>query len=678
MDLANVPRSQLTRPAIAYCTTAEEACRLIDEMVLDAGGRPVAIDIETTSTESETIRLAALRLEHASAAGKLKAARRVKAPKAEIEALAVALKALKARIGHAGAAGLDPHRSRIRLLQIYGGGRGVAVIDLDRTGPGVLQKLDGVDVVAHNVAFELAHLEHAGVGLGEVHCAMQAARLTLGEHAMSLADAAAAYLGATINKDEQTGNWGLAHLTLAQLEYAAQDVVACWEIGQRIFCALGPQQPAYEVQIACTPAVARMELRGFRLDVVAHANLIEALKRERDRACVAYAEACLAHGREDLAKVRPPATPTEMESLLKALLTSEELARWQRTEKKGALSTKRSDLRRAAHYPPIAALVKLAAIDKLLSAFGPTLSAVVSSVTGRIHANYRVAATASGRATCSKPNLQQMPRDKRFRALFKPEPGNVLIVADYASMELRAAAHISDDCAMTAAFEKGLDLHRITAARMLGKTPEEVTAEERDAAKPVNFGACYGLGVKGLVRSAWDRYSIVLTDDEADLWLRAFKDAYPQLTRWRREHAWKCEDAQRVVIGKDAPRGRGRFFPKSRLKPGKSYYTRACNLPVQGSCADASMLALAAVDNALFDAEIDGGPIAWLHDEIVLEVPIEDAERAAALLKQAMVTAFAETFPGAPLRDLVEPRVGLGWGEAKSALPGISAKRVAA
>ena len=157
---------------------------------------------------------------------------------------------------------------------------------------------------------------------------------------------------------------------------------------------------------------------------------------------------------------KAPSTPAQKENLLEVLLSSDELKRWRRTEKSGALSTKRSELMRAGHYPPILALAKLSRIDKMLSSFGQTLAALVSPVTGRIHAHYRIASTASGRASCAGPNLQQVPRDPRFRALFVPEPGNVFVIADYSSMELRAAAYISSDHAMTKAFEQGLDLHR--------------------------------------------------------------------------------------------------------------------------------------------------------------------------------------------------------------------------
>ena len=119
------------------------------------------------------------------------------------------------------------------------------------------------------------------------------------------------------------------------------------------------------------------------------------------------------------------------------------------------------------------------------------------------------------------------------------------------------------------------------------------------------------------------------------------------------------------MIGKDADRGIGRIFPKSRVPEGASFYTRCCNLPVQGACADASMLALAYVDDRLFDAGIDGGPVAWLHDEIVLEVREDQATRAAEILNQSMIDGFAETFPGAPLNGLVDPHIGPNWGEAK-------------
>jgi DNA polymerase I len=645
---------------VVYCAEEPQARRLLTEMVVEVGW--LAIDIETAPNKTAVDRLAGLLQTKAEMAGQLKAARKLKAPPAEIATHAAAIKRLATEIRYAQTAGLDPHRARIRLLQVYAGGDRVLVIDLDRTGAGVFHLLDGAYVIAHNIAFELAFLEAEGVALGGMQCTLQAVRLSLGEHATSLAAAARAYLNVDLDKTLQASDWNAPSLTQAQIDYAAIDAVVAWRIAMKILPRFDIQKSAYEIQIGAVPAAVRMERRGFKLDIEAHAKLIADLGEERLAAAREYCEACVASGHMALAD-KAPSTPAQKEGLLKALLSSDELKHWRRTEKSGALSTKRSELMRAGHYPPILALAKLSRIDKMLSSFGMTLAALVSPVTGRIHAHYRIASTASGRASCAGPNLQQIPRDPRFRALFVPEPGNAFVIADYSSMELRAAAYISSDHAMTQAFEQGLDLHRLTASQMTGKDPAEVTVDERKGAKCVNFGSVYGQGAGGLVQTAWDQFDIVLDFDEAKAWLKAFEDANWGFVRWRRVHYRHCEGRRYIVIGRDMARGIGRIYPESRVPEGGSFYTRCCNLPIQGACADAAMLALAYVDGRLFEAGIDGGPVAWLHDEIVLEVRDDLADLAAEILKQAMIDGFIETFPDAPIDGLVKPHIAASWAE---------------
>jgi DNA polymerase I len=649
---------------VSYIVDEAEARQRLGAMVR-AGG-PVAIDIETAPHAVHVEKLASLAKDLEVARGKHRALKKLKAPAPEIAALVAKGKQIVATIKYAKSAGLDPRRARIRLLQIYDGGDRVLVIDLDRTGVDVLELLDGVSVIAHNMAFELSFIETAGVALGQLQCTLQACRLMLGEKATSLADGAEAFLDLKLDKTEQKGEWNARHLTKQQIEYAAIDAVVAWRIAEKILPRFEVQRSAYEIQMKAVPAAMRMEQRGFKLDVDAHAQLIDALQRERVEDGEQFVEACRQCG---LPPTLAPSTPNGKAALLESLLTSEELARWKRTDKSGALSTKRSELLRAGHYPPVLSLVKIIRIDKLLSSFGATLAVLVSPVTARIHAHYRVASAATGRATCSGPNLQQIPRSIRFRKLFVPAPGNLLVVADYSSMELRAVAHISGESAMTKAFEQGLDLHKITAARMTGKTPEEVTDEERRGAKAVNFGAAYGIGAAALVQSAWESYGLVLDVYEAKRWLGAFAQAFSTFARWRTENYERCATARRIVIGRDAAQGIGRVFPFSRLPQDNDGYTRCCNMPIQGACADASMLALAYADDRLFEGGIEGGPVAWLHDEIVIEIREDQAERAAEILKQSMIDGFAETFPGAPLNGLVEPHIGLSWGEAKAKPP---------
>ena len=249
---------------VVYSAEEPKARRLLAEMV-EAG--LVAIDIETAPNKTEVERLANLIRARAETAGALRGLRKLKAPAAEIAALLARRKQLAAEIRYAQTAGLDPRRARIRLLQVYAGGDCALVIDLDKTGAGVLDLLDGVSIIAHAVAFELAFLEAAGVALGELHCTQQATRLMLGENATSLAAAAATYLNRDLDKSQQTSDWNAPHLSRQQINYAAIDAVAAWRVAGKVLPRFDVQRSAYEIQVGAIPAVVRMESRGFKLDV---------------------------------------------------------------------------------------------------------------------------------------------------------------------------------------------------------------------------------------------------------------------------------------------------------------------------------------------------------------------------------------------------------------------------
>ena len=357
---------------------------------------------------------------------------------------------------------------------------------------------------------------------------------------------------------------------MEQLRYAATDVVVCRRLARRTLLTLNEQASAYTIQMTVMPAVVRMQLRGFLLDRDAHAALIVELERKRIEVVAAYAQACREHGIDDTL----PETPRQIGALLMILLNSAELAAWKRTAKSQALSTKRVELRKAKHYPPIAALLDLSVLDKALTAFGENYPSMSTRSPGASMPSYGIATTASGRASCSKPNLQQMPRRAEFRNLFGAAPGYVLIVGDYELMEMRASAHISGDAAMTNAFEQERDLHYITASAMTGKPVEDVTIRQRDRRpRALILARVYGQGAKGLVAAAWDKLDIVLPLEEAERWGRALKETYPQLTAWKAEHAQRCEAAGRIVIGRDAARGIGRVYSKSWVPEGKSTST---------------------------------------------------------------------------------------------------------
>jgi DNA polymerase-1 len=584
------------------------------------------------------------------------------------------LAGLQSAEDHAERAGLDPHRSTVRLCALYGGGARVAVIDLHKVDWAVLAPVWERSIVMHNAAFDLGYLAQRGIEPVGVDCTLQAVRLLNGPHATSLETAAASYFGLALDKTLQPSDWGAQHLSLAQVAYAASDTVVTWHLAETVLPLLGERRPAYDIQVGAIPAVVRMQLRGILLDEEAHAALIAALKAERARLTGVYAAACEEAGRSDLRGAGVPDNAPAVEALLTGLLASPEQQAWPRTPKSGKLSTRWADLAAGATaYPLLQALVDIGRIEKQLNTYGAGLAAQISPVTGRIHASYRVGGAISGRSTCSKPNLQNIPDTQpvaglpSFRTLFVARTGHVLVAADWATMEMRAAAFITGDAAMTRAFEAGKDLHALTARTMLGLdeagwlgVPKNERDRHRKHAKPVNFGRLYGQGAEGLVVSAREQYGLILDLATAKEWIRAFQEAYPDFTRWCPDFARACERNGCIPIGREGGR-----IHEIHWNPDGYRYTQCLNLPIQGACADAFMLALTMIDATLFEAGIEGGPVAAPHDEIVLEVRQPDAARAADLLQKAMTAAFTATFPGAPLRNLVTVRIGRSWAETK-------------
>jgi DNA polymerase I-like protein with 3'-5' exonuclease and polymerase domains len=316
-------------------------------------------------------------------------------------------------------------------------------------------------------------------------------------------------------------------------------------------------------------------------------------------------------------------------------------------------------------------------------------------VTGRLHPGFNVAAAKSGRFSCSDPPAQQIQKHKAagFRGCFVAETGKLFVIADYSVMELRAAAEVSEDSAMREDFANGVDPHTRQAAETLDIPQEDVTKGQRDAAKPICFGTIYGAGRRGLMASAWSGYGILLTGDEAEAARQAFLGRYRDLRAWMDRSYIQSNEQGLIAIGKlgrvieaaweslKYPDGsynyrRGDDFDElfDLIDDGEDFLVRpppwqaplkrtlCCNAPIQGACADAAMRALILVDAALSAAGIDGGPVLFVHDEIVVEVPEADAERVRAIVVEAMTRAFAETFPDALLNGLVETKIARAWG----------------
>jgi DNA polymerase I-like protein with 3'-5' exonuclease and polymerase domains len=380
---------------------------------------------------------------------------------------------------------LDPHRSRIRLVQLYGGGQRCLVLDTDVVPLGVLAPvLTKHTLILHNASFELRFFAEAGIEVAHFEDTMQAAGLLLGVQRRSLEEGVRAYLGIDLPKGHQTSDWGASILSGGQIAYAALDGVAPFQLWRKLRVELHQKgrSAAYTLQRDVTAPTVRMIRRGITLDLRAHARKV--VQWEAD-AAEARASFLTETGKA------PPWTPAETRAFLTEVLPPEVIARWPLTTKTGELTTEGAELKRHVDVPAIRALLALNAMLKLHGTFGPELAKKVSARTGKLHPRYNVASTKAGRFSCNDPNIQQIPKHKAagLRSCFVAETGKVFIISDYNMMELREAAEESNDEVMRADFAAGKDLHHLQAASML-HLPEdaEITKDQRDAAKPINFG----------------------------------------------------------------------------------------------------------------------------------------------------------------------------------------------
>ena len=306
-------------------------------------------------------------------------------------------------------------------------------------------------------------------------------------------------------------------------------------------------------------------------------------------------------------------------------------------------------------HPIIGDILEYRMLTKLKSTYADGLLKVISA-DGRIHTNFRMTVTATGRLSSTEPNLQNIPVRRelgaQIRRMFVAAPGCVLVDADYSQIELRLLAHISGDETMRNAFKSGEDIHAVTASQVFGLPLAEVTPAQRSSAKAVNFGIVYGISAFSLAQD------IKVSPAEA----RAYIDAYMQKYHGVREYMDR-------VIAEAKERGYvetlfGRRRPVPELKA-SNFNTRsfgervARNMPIQGTAADIIKLAMVNVRRRLRAEGLEARLILQVHDELIAECPEREAERVAALLEEEMERAVTLSVP-----LTAEAHSGHSWAEA--------------
>jgi DNA polymerase-1 len=237
--------------------------------------------------------------------------------------------------------------------------------------------------------------------------------------------------------------------------------------------------------------------------------------------------------------------------------------------------------------------------------------------------------------SCTKPNLQNLPRDKEYRRCFIPSERNVFIKADYPQIELRIAAEMSGDPDMIAAFKRGDDIHCWVASKITGKPLEDINEDERQRGKAANFGLLYGQGAEGLRDLAEQDYNVFLSLTEAETLRRQWLVAFPRLAQWQQEQRGKTET--RTILG------RRRTW--KRPPP----LTELLNTPIQGSAADGMKLAMAILWETRPPDLADCFAVAVIHDELIIEAPMEKRAAAKVWVKGAMESGMQQLLKTVPV-----------------------------
>ena len=324
---------------------------------------------------------------------------------------------------------------------------------------------------------------------------------------------------------------------------------------------------------------------------------------------------------------------------------------------KGQPSTGESVLEELArNYEIPALIIEHRGLNKLKTTYIDKLPNEINPATGRVHTSYQQAVASTGRLSSTSPNLQNIPvrtaQGRRIRQAFIASQGNCILALDYSQIELRIMAHLSADENLLESFDKGLDVHRATAAEVFGIPLEAVDADHRRAAKAINFGLIYGMSAFGLGNQ------LNIGRNEAQAYVDTYFQRFPGVRRYMDETKQRAHDQGYV----ETVFGRRLYLPDINSKKAtlRQYAERtAINAPMQGTAADIIKRAMISVHQWLLDDGDQTKMIMQVHDELVFEVASNDVKRTQSEISKLMTAAAELT-----VKLEVDAGIGDNWGEA--------------
>jgi len=426
--------------------------------------------------------------------------------------------------------------------------------------------------------------------------------------------------------------------------HRADAIRRCWTVLAPRLEEMGQTEHLHEHDLPLSEVLARMERHGILVDEDDLARMGDEFGRRLQELQARIHE--IAGRSFNIASTKQLSTVLFEELKLPVIART-----------KTGYSTKSEVLEKLAKDHEIARLLlEHRKLSKLISTYTNVLQAAVQPQSGRIHANFQQTASQTGRLISTDPDLQRTPirtpEGKRIRQAFIVPPGQRLLSADWSQIELRILAHVSQDPLLLESYRERIDVHRRTAAEILGKAPEDVSAEERGLGKTINFATIYGQGATALAQIAG------VPRKEAEAYIHRYFETYAGVREWRERTIEEAKGRGWV----ETLFGRRRVIPElsSHSPMDFSYGERvAANTPIQGSAADICKLAMMTIDRRLQSEHPQAFMTMQIHDELVFEVPEAEVEAVAAIVKAEMESVVELSVP-----LVAEVGIGASWADA--------------
>ena len=404
----------------------------------------------------------------------------------------------------------------------------------------------------------------------------------------------------------------------------------------------------YDIELPLVKILTAMEIEGIYLDkeILEKLNIYVVVDLERIKSEVIALSGCS----EDINLN----SPKQIENLLFTTLKLEPL---KKSTKRTGFSTDVEVLQMLAKTHPVPALLlHYRELSKLKNTYIDALPEYINPETGKIHTTFTQTGVATGRLASSDPNLQNIPTDTRYhihiRSAFKPEEGHVFLSADYSQIELRVLAYLSKDAALIDAFLNDKDIHAQTAAKLFDVPPLlEVTQEQRQVGKRINFSILYGLTPYGLAKD------LDIPFKRAQTYIEKYFAQYPGVSVWMEDIINETKEHGYVTTYW----GRRRYVPNIYEKNKMLYDLGrriAINTKAQGTAAEIMKIGMINLDRAFAENNLQAKMILQIHDELLISVPKDQQEKTEAVVKKVLESVVDWNVP---LK--VTTRFGNNWQE---------------